>query len=118
MEGHQPKAEKGFDPETAVPPPSGTGVTPPVQAQPSMPKHMLVDLTDHDVMELDNIVTHKQLALAQQKIAMKQLEDAQRAAMTYQKKETIMMARLASANGITGFVQAKMAPQGKVLFIL
>lgn len=29
MDGHQPKSDKPFDPETAVPPPSGTGVQPP-----------------------------------------------------------------------------------------
>ena len=114
MEGHQPKAEESFDSKTAVPPPGGTGVQPDAKT----PKHVVVDLTDRDVMELDNIVTHKQLALAQQKIAMKQLEDAQREAMTYQKKETIMIARLAAANGIARFTHAKVAPQGKVLFIL
>jgi hypothetical protein len=32
--GHQPKADKEFDPKKAVPPPSGTGVVPPNSKKP------------------------------------------------------------------------------------
>jgi len=41
MDGHQPKSDKPFDPETAVPPPSGTGVQPPREAKPSDTERML-----------------------------------------------------------------------------
>jgi hypothetical protein len=83
-----------------------------------LPAHKLVDLDERQALELDAIATHKQLALAQQKLAIKALETAQREAMLYQKKEVILMTRVAVANGIESFKRVEMAPQGKVLFVL
>lgn len=37
MDGHRPKSDKPFDPETAVPPPSGTGVVPPAESATARP---------------------------------------------------------------------------------
>lgn len=87
-------------------------------SQQQVPPHEVVELEPAASIELDNAVTHKMLAQSQQKIALREMQDAQKDEVRWQRQETILVARAAAAAGITSFKGAKVIGRGKVAFIL
>lgn len=83
------------EPKKEIPKPNGGGV-------------MEVTLSNEEVLGLDLAMTRKQAAVAEEKLAMLQLKDAQANLMSAVKGEVVVLAKIANAHKLGNIKRAKL----------
>ena len=79
-----------------------------------MPKEVVIELDGGQITALNLILTRKQLAEAETKLALIRLKEAQAALIKTSNDEAIALARIAAANKLPGISNVRAIAQNKI----